>query len=114
VTAPSRPPQSGEAAAFRVVAVVEAVSYLLLLGAVVLYRVMDGPRYIGTLGPIHGIAVLIYAALVLRIREEQGWDGWKTILIMGMSAVPFGGFWAGSHLRGADPLLHGGGQPSLP
>lgn len=99
MTAPSQPTLSGEVAAFRTVAVVEAVSYLLLLGAVVLYRVFDGPRFIGVLGPIHGIAVLIYVALVLRIRESQGWDGWRTLLVIVVSAVPLGGFWAGRHLR---------------
>lgn len=99
MTAPSHPKLSGEVAAFRAVALVEAVTYLLLLAAVVLYRVFDGPRFIGVLGPIHGIAVLIYVALVLRIRESQGWDGWRTLLIIVVSAVPFGGFWAGRHLK---------------
>jgi len=101
VTAPSRPKLSGEVAAFRVVAIAEAVSYLLLLGAVLLHRVFDGPDYIGGLGPVHGILFLVYVALVLRIRESQGWDLWKTLLIFVVSAVPFGGFWAGSHLKEA-------------
>lgn len=101
MTAPSRPKLSGEVAAFRVVAIAEAVSYLLLLGAVLLHRVFDGPDYIGGLGPVHGILFLVYVALVLRIRESQGWDLWKTLLIFVVSAVPFGGFWAGSHLKEA-------------
>lgn len=99
MTAPSRPKLSGEVNAFRIVAIVEAISYLLLLGGVVLYRVLDGPDLIGALGPIHGILFLIYVALVLRIRESQGWDVWKTLLIIVVSAIPFGGFWAGSHLK---------------
>lgn len=99
MTAPSRPKLSGEVAAFRIVAIAEAISYLLLLGAVVLYRVFDGADLIGVLGPIHGILFLIYVALVLRIRESQGWDLWRTLLIIVVSAIPFGGFWAGSHLK---------------
>ena len=77
---------------FRLVAVVEAVSYLALLSAVILYRVLDGPDFIGFLGPIHGVAFLVYLVLVLQIREGQGWNLGQTLLVILASAVPFGGF----------------------
>ncbi len=83
----------GETGAFRIVAVVEAVTYLVLLGAVVLYRVLDGPDFIGFLGPVHGIAFLVYLVLVLRIRERQGWNLGRTIVVILAAAVPLGGFW---------------------
>jgi integral membrane protein len=89
----------GEVGAFRVVAFVEAISYLALLTASVVHRGFDGPDLVSVLGPIHGIAVLVYFVLVLRIREGQGWDLGRTILILLASAVPFGGFWAGRHLK---------------
>ena len=89
----------GETTAFRVVAYVEAVTYLLLLAAVVLYRVLDGPDFISFLGPVHGIAFLVYLVLVLRIREGQGWGFWRTIVIIVAAAIPLGGFWAGHHLE---------------
>ncbi len=95
-TAPAR-----EVAAFRATAYFEAVSYLVLLAAVLLYRVLDGPDFISVLGPIHGIAALVYLVLVLRIREGQGWGLGRTLLVLFMSAVPLGGFWAGRHLRPA-------------
>ncbi len=77
---------------FRLVAILEAVSYLALLSAVVLYRVLDGPDFIGFLGPIHGIAFLVYLVLVLQIREGQGWSLWQILLVIVASALPFGGF----------------------
>ena len=77
---------------FRLVAIVEAVTYLALLSAVVLYRVLDGPDFIGFLGPVHGIAFLVYLVLVLQIREGQGWNLWHTLLAIVAAAVPFGGF----------------------
>lgn len=77
---------------FRLVAIVEAISYLALLSAVVLYRLLDGPDFIGFLGPIHGIAFLIYVVLVLAIRESQSWNLWQTLLVIIASALPFGGF----------------------
>jgi integral membrane protein len=92
-TRPSGSRVRSETAAFRVVAVVEAVTYLMLLGAVVLKRVLDGPDLVSVLGPVHGIAFLVYLVLVLRIRESQGWNLGRTIVVILLSAVPFGGFW---------------------
>jgi integral membrane protein len=90
--------------AFKATAYVEAVTYLVLLGAVVVYRILDGPDGIGVLGPIHGIAFLVYLALVLKIREGQGWGFWRTIVVILAAAVPFGGFWAGRHLDEREDL----------
>ncbi len=93
----------GVAGAFRAVAYFEAASYLVLLAAVVLYRVLDGPDFIGFLGPVHGAAFLVYLGLVLRIRETQGWSFWRTIVVILASAVPFGGFWAGRDVVDEQP-----------
>ena len=89
---------SGLAGAFRAVAFVEAATYLLLLAAVVVYRVFDGPDLIGILGPVHGVSFLVYLALVMRIRDGQGWGFWRTVVVIVAAAVPLGGFWAGRHL----------------
>jgi integral membrane protein len=88
----------GLTGAFRAVAYVEAATYLVLLGAVVLKRVLDGPDLVSALGPIHGVAFLVYLYLVLRIREGQRWGLGSTIIVILASAVPLGGFWAGRHL----------------
>ncbi len=96
------PALRGETRAFWVVAVVEAVTYLLLLAAVLLYRVLEGPDFISFLGPVHGIAFLVYLVLALRIREGQGWGFWRTIAIIVAAAIPLGGFWAGRHLKEED------------
>jgi integral membrane protein len=88
----------GATGAFRAIAYFEAVTYLLLLAAVVVYRLLDGPDFIGLLGPIHGIAFLVYFFLVLVIRKDQGWGLWRTIVVLVASALPLGGFWAGRHL----------------
>ncbi len=94
----------GLTGAFRAVAYFEAVTYLLLLAAVVVYRLLDGPDFIGILGPVHGVAFLVYLVLVLQIRDSQGWGLWDTLVVIVAAAVPFGGFWAGRHLdEGSDP-----------
>lgn len=85
-------------AKFRLVAFVEAATYLALLSAVVLYRVLDGPDFIGALGPVHGIVFLVYFVLVLKVRESQGWGLGRTLLVLIASALPFGGFVVGRDL----------------
>lgn len=90
---------SGLTGAFRAVAYIEAVTYLMLLAAVFVKRVLDGGDLVRVLGPVHGVAFLVYLYLVLRIRAGQGWALGRTILVIVASALPFGGFWAGSHLN---------------
>ena len=83
---------------FRLAALVEAVTYLALLGAVVVKRVLDGPDLVSALGPIHGIAFLVYLLLTLLVREEQGWTVGQTIVVLIASALPFGAFVVNSRM----------------
>lgn len=85
-------------ARFRIVAFAEAATYLALLLAVVVYRVLDGPDLVSALGPIHGIIFLVYLVLVLKVREEQAWTLGQTILVVVAAAIPLGGFFVGRHL----------------
>jgi len=75
---------------FRTVALIEAITYLILLALVVVKRVIHGPDLVPVMGPIHGIAFLVYFFLTLAVREEQGWTGKQTILVLVASALPFG------------------------
>jgi integral membrane protein len=83
---------------FRYVAYAEAVTLLIVLSAAFVKRVLDGPDLVMVPGLIHGILVLVYFVLVLKIRESQGWGLGRTILMLVASAVPFGGFFAGRHV----------------
>ena len=83
---------------FRMVALIEAISYLALLSAVVVKRVLDGPDFVSVLGPIHGIAFLVYVLLTLLVREEQGWTVGQTLVVLVASAVPFGAFVVNSRM----------------
>ncbi len=92
---PYSPPMTSK---FRLVALAEAVSYLALLAAVVLKRVLDGPDLVGVLGPIHGILFLVYVLLTLLVRDEQGWTAVQTIVVLVASAIPFGAFVVNSRM----------------
>jgi len=82
----------------RSVAVVEAITYLVLLAAVVLYRVFDGPKFTPILGPIHGTAFLLYFWFVIQAHHERGWAWSRTLPILAASVVPLGGFYAADRL----------------
>ena len=83
---------------FRTVALLEAISYLALLVATFVKRVIEGPDLVPVLGPIHGILFLAYLLLTLLVREEQGWTAGQTILVLFASAVPFGAFVVNSRM----------------
>ena len=57
---------------FRTVAYVEAVSFLVLLCASFVKRVVEGPDLVPVVGMVHGIIFLIYVILVLKVRPEPG------------------------------------------
>jgi integral membrane protein len=77
---------------FRTVALIEAVSYLALLIATFVKRVIEGPDLVPVLGPIHGILFLAYVLLTLLVRDEQGWTLGQTLIVLIASAIPFGAF----------------------
>lgn len=76
---------------FRWVALAEAISYLMLLLAVVAKHGFDQPGGVSVMGPIHGMLFLTYMGLVLLVRDELGWSARETLLAVLASAVPFGG-----------------------
>ena len=97
-TTGQRPYSAPMTSKFRLVALIEALSYLALLVAVVVKRVLDGPDVVPVLGPIHGIAFLAYVLLTLLVREEQGWTVGQTLLVLAASTVPFGAFVVNSRM----------------
>jgi integral membrane protein len=94
-----RPGTGAAIARFRLVAYAEAVTFLILLGGVVVKRVLNGSDVgVRVMGPIHGIVFLVYVVMVLQVRASQAWNLGQTLLVIVASALPFGGFFVGSHL----------------
>lgn len=89
--------------AFRLVAMVEATTFVALLAAVVSYRAFDGPDLTGSLGPVHGVAFVAYAVLVVQIRELVGWSLLRTVAIILAAIVPAGGYLVAHRLADATP-----------
>ena len=82
---------------------VEALSYLVLLGAVVWFRVFDGTDLTSVFGPIHGVIYLVYAGAVLQARADLGWDGNRTLVVLFAGVIPLGGFWVAERVLGEHP-----------
>jgi integral membrane protein len=77
---------------FRIVALTEATSFLILLVASVLKRTSDFEAGVTVMGPIHGALFVAYVVMAIYLRPEQGWDAKTTGLILLGAVVPFGGY----------------------
>jgi integral membrane protein len=87
-TAPSTPAVRW----FRAVALVEAVSYLILLGAVVAKYAFDAPIGVRVMGPVHGVIFLVYAGLAFTVREQLRWSTQHTFAVLAAAVIPLGGY----------------------
>ena len=82
---------------FRGVAIVEAVSYLVLLAASVAKHVFGNGAFVDVLGPVHGTIFLAYLALALNVRERLRWS-WGTMGVVTVAAaIPLGAIYVERH-----------------
>ena len=77
---------------FRVVALTEATSFLLLLIATAIKYAADAPIGVSILGPIHGVLFVGYVLIALNLKDEQGWSTKETGYILLGAVIPFGGY----------------------
>lgn len=78
--------------ALRVVAVLEAISWLILIVATIVKYTADAPLGVKIMGPVHGVLFLAYVALVVEVRRKLAWDVRTTLIVLADSIIPFGGF----------------------
>lgn len=74
------------------VALAEAVTFLLLLVATYFKYTADSPGAVSLLGPIHGTFFLVYVAGALMVRRRLDWSISQTLAVLGGAVLPFGGF----------------------
>ena len=86
--------------AFRVVAVVEGVTTLLLFLVAMPVKYWAGdPSWVQVMGPIHGYAFLAYVAMMVAALRGRGWGGGDWLRTFGASLFPFGTFLNDPYLR---------------
>lgn len=79
---------------FRIVAFLEGVSYILLLGiATPIKYFADDPQYVKMLGMPHGILFIVYIIFAIMLRPELKWNRSTFIKVLAASLIPFGTFY---------------------
>jgi integral membrane protein len=79
---------------FRIVALLEGVSYLLLLFiATPIKYFADDEQYVKMLGMPHGLLFIFYIILAFMLKQENPWirEHFKKVLLA--SIIPFGTFY---------------------
>jgi len=79
---------------FRIIAFLEGVSYILLLGmATPVKYLLEEPKYVKILGMPHGLLFIAYIAFAFLLRKEFSWNNKEFGTILLASLVPFGTFY---------------------
>lgn len=90
---------------FRYLALAEAISFLLLIGASIVKHTGGTELGVTILGPIHGALFLFYVVMAFILMDAAGWTRTQTFWILVGAVVPFGGFvvdwWLGKREREA-------------
>ena len=79
---------------FRITALLEGISYILLLFiAVPIKYLLDDPTYVKLLGMPHGILFIGYIILAVVRKNKFNWSYLEFFIISAASLVPFGTFY---------------------
>ena len=87
---------------FRFVALLEGVSYILLLFiAVPIKYLLNDPTYVKLLGMPHGILFVVYIILSVIGKNNFKWSYLEFFIVSAASLIPFGAFYIDKkYLRG--------------
>ncbi len=79
---------------FRIIAVLEGISYILLLFlATPIKYLSEDPQYVKLLGMPHGLLFIGYIILAFMFKGESNWSKSQFASILIASIIPFGTFY---------------------
>lgn len=79
---------------FRVISVLEGVSYLLLLFIATPIKHFQGDEsYVKMLGMPHGILFMLYIIIAIMLKKEMNWSNKTLGIVLLCSILPFGTFY---------------------
>lgn len=79
---------------FRITALLEGVSFILLLFvAVPIKYLMDDPHYVKLLGMPHGLLFVLYITFAILIKNDLKWNTKQFGHVLLASIIPFGTFY---------------------
>ena len=79
---------------FRIIALLEGLSYILLLFVAVPIKYLGSdPSLVKMLGMPHGILFILYIIMAFWIRPEMKWNTKEFLMVLAASLIPFGTFY---------------------
>lgn len=97
----------------RLVSILEATTLLLLVFVAVPLRHLGGVRAAtSVVGPIHGLAFLLYVWALIEASAAGGWPRRDVALLLVRAFVPFGGFLNERLLRRREAALGDAARPA--
>jgi integral membrane protein len=93
-------PQGRAIYMFRISGIVEAISFMLLVGiAMPLKYLADMPMAVRVVGMIHGILFIIYCVALVNVRLKVKWPAGRVFGYFLIALIPFGPFLVDGKLR---------------
>lgn len=81
-------------ALFRIVGLLEGVSYLLLMTLGLYYKyALNDPSYVKLLGMPHGLFFMLYVVLAIVMKSMMNWDSKTLVIVFLGSIIPLGTFY---------------------
>jgi integral membrane protein len=77
---------------FRIVALAEGTSFILLLGAMPFKHFYDMPAGVKYIGWLHGLLFILYVLALLLVKIRNQWSIRKSFIAFVASLIPFGTF----------------------
>ena len=99
----------------RIVALIEGATLLALLGIAVPLKHLAGySTAVTVIGPIHGVAFLLYFWMVFNVASSDGWTRGEIARLVVTAFVPFGALLNAGFLnrKSASFIAHWHGQPA--
>jgi integral membrane protein len=89
---------------FRVISLLEGLSFLVLLGVAMPIKYAAGdPSWVQVLGPVHGVLFVLFVLALSRAASAAGWAWPRVASAFVASVVPFGALWLELRLRREAP-----------
>lgn len=80
--------------AFRVISILEGLSYILLLFIAVPIKYLGHDEsYVKMLGMPHGLLFVAYVLLAFLLRSDMKWTTREFLIVLAASVIPFGTFY---------------------
>ena len=80
---------------FKIISVLEALSFLILLGIAMPLKYMAGiPEPVSIFGMAHGVLFIMYIIGAFIMKEKLNWSIQTLLIVILCSVLPFGPFYA--------------------